>query len=56
MSQISKPLKRRNALHAHPLLGKGAAHGKTSKAKRRGEKVALKQDRSHYLSPLAKAA
>jgi hypothetical protein len=36
--------RRRNLLHDAPLLRKGAAHGKTHKAKRRKEKVAVKKD------------
>jgi hypothetical protein len=34
----------RNPLHDHPLLKKGAAHGKTAKARRRNDKVKMGRD------------
>lgn len=34
----------RNALHDHPLLKKGAAHGKSRKAERRGDKVKQRRE------------
>lgn len=37
-------LPRRNPLHNHPLLFKGAKHGKTNKAVRRKEKIAIKKE------------
>ena len=34
----------RNLLHDHPLLKKGAAHGKSRKAERRGDKVKQRRE------------
>lgn len=44
----------RNLLHDHPLLKKGAAHGKSRKAERRSDKV--KQRREWDYPSLAAAA
>lgn len=45
-----RKLRNRNPLHRHPLLGKGAAHGKTRKAERRGDKAALRREFLHYFA------
>lgn len=37
-------LKTRNSLHDHPLLRKCAAHGKSKKAQRRGDKIAFQKE------------
>ena len=34
----------RNLLHDHPLLNKGAAHGKSRKAQRRNDKVKQRRE------------
>lgn len=34
----------RNLLHDHPLLKKGAAHGKSAKARRRNDKVKVRRE------------
>ncbi|MEW6646792.1 MAG: hypothetical protein AB1450_06310 [Pseudomonadota bacterium] len=44
----------RNLLHDHPLLKKGAAHGKSRKAERRSDKV--KQRREWDYPSLSAAA
>ena len=38
------PVKRRNPLHDAPMLRKCDVHGKTRKAQRRGDKVALRNE------------
>jgi hypothetical protein len=36
--------RQRNLLHDHPLLKKGAAHGKSHKAQRRNDKVQQRRE------------
>ena len=43
-AKTSLLMKYRNPLHDHPLLHKGAPHGKTTKAKRRAEKIQLRRE------------
>ncbi|MCP1674420.1 hypothetical protein J2T57_001522 [Natronocella acetinitrilica] len=44
MAKKVTTIRQRNPLHRTPLLGKGAAHGKSKKAVRRGERVQLARD------------
>lgn len=44
MSKRNIDLKPRNPFHDHPLMRKGGTHEKTNKAKRKGEKQALRKE------------
>lgn len=44
MSNRKIDLKPRNPFHDHPLMRKGGTHEKTNKAKRKGEKQALRKE------------
>lgn len=44
MSKRKIDLKPRNPFHDHPLMRKGGPHEKTNKARRKGEKQALRKE------------